>query len=144
MPGIIDNSLLVFLVAILVVGVLVFIAISTTKKRGPAFDRENYQIDFLRIENSLVRDNEATYSMAIVNADKLLDKALCEMGIPGRNMGDRLKRVGKDKFTQLNAVWYAHKLRNQIAHEHNFKPDFNQARHALDTYRKALRDLGAI
>lgn len=139
-----DSSLLIFLVAILVVGILVFVAVAATKKRGPVFDRENYQIDFLKIENSLVRDNEATYSMAIVNADKLLDKALCEMGIPGRTMGDRLKKIGKDKFSQLNSVWYAHKLRNQIAHEHDFKPDFNQAKHALDTYRQALRDLGAI
>lgn len=139
-----DTSILIFLVAILVVAVLVFIAIAATKKRGPAFDRENYQIDFLKIENSLVRENTATYSMAIVNADKLLDKALCEMGVPGRTMGDRLKKIGKDKFTELNAVWYAHKLRNQIAHEHDFQPDYNQAKHALATYRKALRDLGAI
>ncbi|MDR3297832.1 MAG: hypothetical protein LBT19_00405 [Candidatus Nomurabacteria bacterium] len=139
-----DVSLLIFLVAILVVGVLVFIAIAATKKRGPAFDRENYQVDFLKIENNLTREDENSYSMAIVNADKLLDKALCEMGIPGRTMGDRLKKVGKDKFSQLNSVWYAHKLRNQIAHEHDFRPDYDQAKHALSTYRQALRDLGAI
>jgi hypothetical protein len=139
-----DTSLLIFLIAILVVGILVFIAIAATKKRGPIFDRENYQIDFLKIESGLIRDNEATYAMTIVNADKLLDKALCEMGIPGRTMGDRMKKVGKDKFTQLNSVWYAHKLRNQIAHEHDFRPDYNQAKRALTTYRQALRDLGAI
>jgi len=44
----------------------------------------------------------------------------------------------------LNAVWYAHKLRNQIAHEHGFKIDYAQAKHALSTYRQALKDLGAI
>jgi hypothetical protein len=66
------------------------------------------------------------------------------MGVPGRTMGDRLKKVGKEKFSELNAVWHAHKLRNQIAHEADFKPEFRQAQHALETYKKALKDLGAI
>ncbi|MBR5669951.1 hypothetical protein IKX12_02625 [Candidatus Saccharibacteria bacterium] len=139
-----DASLIFFLIAILIVGALVFIAISMTSKRGHAFDKEDYQVDFLRIENSLKRENEASYAMAIIEGDKILDRALMEMGVQGRTMGDRLKRVGKAKFTQLNAVWHAHKLRNQIAHEHDFKPEYRQAQHALETYKQALKDLGAI
>ena len=139
-----DPSLVIFLIAIFIVGVLVFIAISMTSKRGHSFDKEDYQVDFLRIENSLQRDNESSYAMAIIEGDKILDRALMEMGVQGRTMGDRLKRVGKAKFTQLNAVWHAHKLRNQIAHEHDFKPEYRQAQHALETYKQALKDLGAI
>lgn len=139
-----DNSLLVLLVAGLVIGILLFVMISLTKKHHMKFDKENYQIDFLRIENSLKRDSEASYSMAIINGDKLLDRALCEMGVPGRTMGDRLKKIGKAKFSQLNAVWHAHKLRNQIAHESDFQPTYAQAQHALVTYKQALKDLGAI
>ena len=139
-----DGSLLTLLIAIVVVGILLLVMMSLTKKRGYTFDKENYQVDFLRIENSLQQGNEATYSMAIIQGDKLLDKALCEMGVQGRTMGDRLKKVGKEKFTQLNAVWHAHKLRNQIAHESDFHPEYRQAQHALATYKQALRDLGAI
>ena len=79
----------------------------------------------------------------MVEADKLLDKALCEMGTPGKTMGERLKHAG-GRFTKLNSVWYAHKLRNQIAHEHGFKLEYSQARHALNVFRQALKDLGAI
>lgn len=139
-----DPSLLVFLVAIVIVGVLVFLAISMTGKRSHIFNKEDYQVDFLRIEQSLSKDNASSYAMAIIEGDKLLDRALMEMGVQGRTMGDRLKRVGKTKFTQLNSVWYAHKLRNQIAHEHDFKPEYRQALHALETYKQALKDLGAI
>jgi hypothetical protein len=139
-----DPSLLVFLVAIAIVGVLVFLAISMTGKRSHIFNKEDYQVDFLRIEQSLSKDNASSYAMAIIEGDKLLDRALMEMGVQGRTMGDRLKRVGKTKFTQLNSVWYAHKLRNQIAHEHDFKPEYRQALHALETYKQALKDLGAI
>jgi hypothetical protein len=140
----VDGSLLMFLIAVLIVGVLVFIAVSATKQRGTIFNQEEYQTDFKQIENMLTRENELSHNAAIVNGDKLLDRALCEMGAPVKNMGERLKKVGKDKFTQLNAVWYAHKLRNQIAHEHGFSVNYNQAKHALSTYRQALKDLGAI
>ena len=139
-----DSSLLTLLIAIVAVGVLLLVMISLTKKRAYTFDKENYQVDFLRIENSLQQGNEATYAMAIIQGDKLLDKALCEMGVQGRTMGDRLKKVGKEKFSELNAVWHAHKLRNQIAHESDFQPEYRQAQHALATYRQALKDLGAI
>lgn len=130
--------------AIVIVGLLILVSISLTKKRGHTFDKEDYQVDFLRIENSLDRSNEASYAMAIVEGDKLLDRALCEMGVQGRTMGDRLKKIGKEEFSQLNSVWRAHKLRNQIAHESGFHPEYRQAEHALAIYKQALKDLGAI
>ncbi|MDO5475350.1 MAG: hypothetical protein Q4F61_03130, partial [Candidatus Saccharibacteria bacterium] len=107
-------------------------------------DKMEYQTDLLRIENSLTRENSASYNLAVVEADKLLDKALCEMGAQGKTMGERLKRIGKEKFTNLNSVWYVHKLRNQIAHEAGFRLEFAQAARAMKTYRQALKDLGAI
>lgn len=135
---------LVLSVAAVIVGILLILMISATGKRGHKFDKEDYQIDFLRIERSLEKDNESSYAMAIIEGDKILDRAMMEMGVQGRTMGDRLKRIGKAKFTQLNSVWHAHKLRNQIAHEHDFRPDYRQALHALETYKQALKDLGAI
>lgn len=139
-----QSSTIVFLVAVLVVGALIFIAILLTGKRKHSFDTVEYQTNFLEIENNLIKDNKASYNMTVVNADKLLDKALCEMGVPGKTMGERMKKLGNTRFTQTNAVWHAHKLRNQIAHEHNFQIDYNQARHALSVYKQALKDLGAI
>lgn len=138
-----DFSVVVFAIAVVIVGVLIFIAILLTNKKAYSFNKEDYQSDFLLIENKLSKDNPMSYNVVVVEADKLLDKALCEMGVQGKTMGDRLKR-SSDKFSQLNSVWYAHKLRNQIAHEHGFKLEYNQAHHALQTYKQALHDLGAI
>lgn len=132
-----------FIIAVLIIGVLVFIAILLTNKKPYNFNKDDYQVDFLQIQNKLSKDNPMSYNVVVVEADKLLDKALCEMGVQGKTMGDRLKRSG-DRFTQLNSVWYAHKLRNQIAHEHGFKLEYKQASHALETYKQALQDLGAI
>ena len=138
-----DSSVIFLLIAILLVGILVFVAIALTGRRTHDFDKEAYQTAFLQIENTLRKENQLSYHTVIVEADKLLDRAMNEMGIPGKTMGERLKRSGS-KFTQLNSVWYAHKIRNQIAHEHGFKPEYNQAKHALATYKQALKDLGAI
>lgn len=138
-----NTSIIFLLIAIVIVGIMVFIAISITSKRRYSFDKEEYQTAWLRIENGLVRDNKASYPTAIIEADKLLDRALNEMGIPGKTMGDRLKK-SSGSFSQLNSVWYAHKIRNQIAHEHGFEVEYNQAKHALSSYKQALKDLEAI
>lgn len=138
-----DGGVVTFILAILIVAILVFVAILLTGKRGHHFNIEAYQAKFLEIENRLKQENPISYQMAIINGDKLLDKAMVEMGVPGRTMGDRLKRAG-GRFTNLNAVWRAHKLRNAIAHESDLEVSYKQATNALEVYRQALKDLGAI
>lgn len=138
-----DGGVVTFILAIIIVAVLIFLAILLTGKRGYHFNKETYQAKFLSIENKLTKDNPATFTVSIIEADKLLDKALIEMGIPGKTMGDRLKKSGS-KFANLNSVWRAHKLRNIIAHESDFEVSYKQATNALDIYKQALKDLGAI
>ena len=136
-------SVVLLIFAIIFIGILVFIAISVTGNKVYEFDREEYQADFLAIENSLTKDNELSFNASVIEADKLLDKALMEMGMPGKTMGERMK-AASNKFSSNNSVWYAHKMRNAIAHERNFKIDYNKAAHALKAYRQALKDLGSI
>lgn len=138
-----DGGVVTFIIAILIVAVLIFVAILLTGKRGHHFNVEAYQTKFLSIENKLKQDNPASYAVTIIEGDKLLDKALIEMGVAGKTMGDRLKRAG-DRFSNLNAVWRAHKLRNAIAHESDIEIGYKQAQNALAIYKQALKDLGAI
>ena len=138
-----DGGVVTFIIAVLIVAALIFVAILLTGKRGYHFNKEAYQSRFLEIENKLRQDNPASYMTSIINADKLLDKAMIEVGIPGKTMGDRLKRGG-GRFSNLNAVWRAHKLRNAIAHESGIEISYKQAYNALAVYKQALKDLGAI
>ena len=138
-----DGGVVTFILAILIVAVLIFVAILLTGKRGHHFNVEAYQSRFLAIENKLNKDNSATFMTTIIEADKLLDKALIEIGVPGKTMGDRLKR-SSSRFTDINAVWRAHKLRNAIAHETDLEISYKQAFNALAIYKQALKDLGAI
>ncbi len=138
-----DGGVLAFVLAILIVGVLIFVAILLTGKRAYHFNVEQYQARMLAIENKLRKENPATYALAIINGDKLLDKALIEMGAPGKTMGERLKKVS-GKFTDVNGVWRAHKLRNALAHEPDFEVSWRQANNAVTIYKQALKDLGAL
>ncbi|TXI90652.1 MAG: hypothetical protein E6Q36_01050 [Chryseobacterium sp.] len=78
---------------------------------------------------------------ALIEADKLLDYCMIGKGFAGETMGDRLKSGGS-QFSNLNAVWAAHKLRNQLAHEveHDLVPE--QIKHSIQAIGNAIRDLG--
>ena len=138
-----DGGVITFVFAIIIVAVFLFVAILLTGKRKHHFDIEAYQSKFLAIENRLKKENPSSFSITIIDGDKLLDRAMIEAGIPGKTMGDRLKKGGS-RFSNLNAVWRAHKLRNAIAHETDFEISYKQAENALLIYKQALKDLGAI
>ena len=78
---------------------------------------------------------------ALMEADKLLDYCMIGKGFKGDTMGDRLKSGGS-KFKNLNAVWSAHKLRNELAHnvEHDMVP--SQINQAIENLGDAIKDLG--
>jgi len=138
-------SLTFMVVAVVVIGVVLLVIIGATRGRGGALDQEKYRENWLKIENNLDKNNLATYQFAVLAADKLLDQALRDSGAKGEKMSDRLKDFAK-KFSRdtLNQIWAAHKLRNQIAHETDSQVNLLGARRALATYKKALKELGAI
>ncbi len=81
--------------------------------------------------------------LAIMEADTLLDSGLKSMMIPGDTLGERL-RVAAYKFPNIKSVWWAHKLRNQLAHEATFQITTRQANQALDEFEKALKTLNVL
>lgn len=104
---------------------------------------EKYRRKWLEIEQLPGRDNQQGCHYAIIEADKLLDIAMREKGVRGDTMGERLK-TAKDVWSDRNAVWTAHKLRNQLVHEADVKVDYNNTRRALADFKRALKDMGAI
>jgi hypothetical protein len=130
-------------IAILICAVLLFVAINLTKPHKIQLDKEKFQRDWLVIENSIQKDNPASWHLALINADKLVDSALRELRFSGQTMGERLKN-SKDKFSSPNSIWHAHKLRNVVAHENDAQINFDQTRRAMSSFKQALKDLGAI
>lgn len=138
-----DGTLLAFFIGILIVGILLIIVITLTKKGPAPLDVDKYRRRWLAIEQQLKRDDPHSCQMVVLNADKLLDQALRDRGIKGQTMGERMK-VLQGTWSNANAVWSAHKLRNQIAHESDVAVSYDDARRALAGFKQALKDVGAI
>ncbi len=139
-----NSSVVVMLIGIVLIGLVILAILALTRGHGrKLLNKEQYRTSWLEIENNITKDNNASYQFAILSADKLLDKALRESGVPGETMGDRLKH--SDKLLQdINGVWAAHKLRNRIAHEVDGSVNKVVAKRMLTIYKNALKDLGAI
>lgn len=138
-----NASIIILFAAVIIIAVLLFAVVTLTKRGTTVLDVDKYRSKWLTIEQSLARDSESSYHLAIMNADKLLDQALRERGFRGQTMGDRMK-FARDTWTNRDNVWRAHKLRNQIAHEADVKVSYEQAKRALGGFKQALKDLGAI
>jgi hypothetical protein len=137
-----STTVFAFLVGVLIVALLVVVVMVLTKKGPAPLDVEKYRLRWLGIEKQLTREN-TNLPMVVLEADKLLDQALRERGIKGETMGERMK-IAKDTWSNANAVWTAHKLRNQIAHESGVVVSYDEARRALGAFKQALKDIGAI
>jgi len=138
-----DQNIIFFLAGVIVIGALLLWMICATKKGSKHLNVEYYRAKVLEIEHQLKREEVSSYHLSILNGDKLVDKALTERGFRGNNMGERMKNAAK-VFSDRNAIWNAHKLRNKIAHESDAYITYDQARYALASFRRALKDLGAI
>lgn len=81
--------------------------------------------------------------LAVIEADKLLDRVLKSMFMPGETLGERLKSAGY-KYPNIRQVWGAHRLRNQLVHDAAFEIRISQAKGALRDYEKAFKTLNVM
>ncbi len=91
--------------------------------------------------NLIIKKANGDSSHAVLEADKLLGHVLKLKGIEG-SVGQQLKSA-PSLFGNIKDVWYAHKARNEIAHEIGKQISPKQAKSYLNIYKKALKDLGA-
>lgn len=137
------TSTIFFLAAILITGGILFAVISFSRHAPKGLKQDYYRSQWLSIESQLKREEPHSYTVCILNADKLLDKALRERGVKGETMGERMKSY-QDKWSNAQTVWTAHKIRNKLAHETDVSMDYDQARRALAAFRQGLKDVGAL
>ncbi|HET7629846.1 MAG TPA: hypothetical protein VFK03_00565 [Candidatus Saccharimonadales bacterium] len=128
--------------AIVLIGIGLLIIILLTNKPGRHLDQAKYRERWMTIMGGL-DDTPSAMALTVIQADKLLDLALKERGAAGNTLGERMKS-SKDLFSDRNGIWQAHKLRNHVAHDDNVKLDIRKTRRALNAFKKALADVGAL
>jgi hypothetical protein len=90
-------------------------------------------------------ESAADWSMAIIEADSIMDDIMKRIGYRGESFGERLKNIEPSDFDSLQDIWEAHKVRNRIAHEGaNFKISRDEALRTVKLFEKGLKELEYI
>lgn len=89
--------------------------------------------------------NPSDWSLAIIEADTILDDMLKAQGYRGESLGERLKAVEPSDMLTLDAAWEAHKVRNRIAHEgSNFVLTKHDTHETLGLFEEVFREFEYI
>ena len=110
----------------------------------PSFPKKAMVKKWETVLAKLETDDESSYKLAVIEADKIFDDLLKRIGYQGEDMGERLRQLTPAQTANLNEVWQAHKLRNQIVHQPDFHLTHSQAQRAVEIYQGALEDLEAL
>ncbi len=97
-----------------------------------------------KVQQYLYEGDDNSLRLALLEADNILNEALRLAGFMGENLGDRLKKLKESQLPNLQQVWEAHKLRNRLVHESDFKLNRDTAERALAIYEQAFKDLGLL
>lgn len=116
-----------------------YVPTDTSDKRK-VLDPEFVSTHWAEIQ-AMMKVGGAGMKNALIEADKLLDYVMIARGFAGEDMGGRLKLNG-NKFSDLNAIWSAHKLRNRYAHEVHIDIVPREVEQAVTSLGQGIRDLG--
>ena len=134
--------MIIFLIGAILFGLIILTLIGGLNKKRPyALKRHYFEAKWTELLTR-VRTPEGMI-LAVIDADKLLDEALRHRRFKGKTTGERLVAAQR-LLTDNDAVWYAHKLRNRLVHEQNQALRKKDAVNALEGFKKALHDLGAL
>jgi len=136
------------LMAIIIVLLIFFKFVKIIKsifrgKKLYGIDKKEIKKRWQEIEELLNKSSEMSYKLAVMEADKLLDHILKSMFFSGSTLGERLK-VACYKYEKLRAVWWAHKVRNQLVHETNYHLNYSEAKKAINIFKKGFEELGVM
>lgn len=130
------------LLSIVVPLVVVFlVAVFIVAKKKKPLNRQYFSGRWQEVQK--LCSSKATWPLAIINADKLLDEALRKSNYKGKSAGERLVSAQRT-LTDNDGIWSSHKLRNRIVHEHDIDLKEKDVKSALINFRQALKDLGAL
>jgi len=96
---------------------------------------------WIKITKKLESGKESEYKLAIIEADNLLNNIFEKMGYKGETIEVKLKKLGPTILPDIDKIYQAHKVRNNIVYDPDYQLTLDQAKKAIDIYEKAFRDL---
>ena len=108
-----------------------------------------HKVSLRREWSSLEKRAESTsdesLGMLIIEADKIADEALKQLGCVGNTMLERIQSLVRVREVEsLEIFWKAHKFRNNIVHTPSFRVSRSDVERYLASYKEFLRELKCI
>ena len=108
---------------------------------APEIVNEKWQKVLVHINS----ENPSDWKLAILECDIMLSDILEKMGYMQPSIGDKLKSIEPSDFTNIEAAWEAHKIRNEIAHEGSeFLINEREAKRVIGLYELVFREFEYI
>lgn len=99
---------------------------------------------WMNVLRSIDPKSHESMALSVIAADKIVDDALKQLGFAGMTMAERLKALHPERIKSLQDLWDAHKMRNQLVHDPDFKLDSNNAKKALLSFEAFLKEMQLI
>ena len=97
-----------------------------------------------KIEKRLESKIEADLKLAVLEADELLNKVMDEVGYKGDDLTEKLEKITEEVISNIKELKETRKIRENIIEDPSYKLTEEEAKKAIKTYEKALRDLQAL
>lgn len=115
-----------------------------TKKKTISLRREIYRAQWFNIMLKFKEGDLNSQKLAIIEADKLVDSILKEIGVAGEHLADKLSKINPESLKSLEKLWAAHRIRNDLVHTPGFVLSEEEAKKVLEYYELFLKEIGVI
>jgi len=97
------------------------------------------------IETLIESPNDSDWRVAVIEADTMLEEILTEKGLSGSTVSELLEGAKESGYLNIQNVWDAHLIRNQIAHEgSDFSLSQVEGRRVINLYKSFFEEIKAI
>lgn len=97
-----------------------------------------------KVQSRLKDGSANSLRLAIIEADGVVDNALRRLGLSGETFADRLGHLDPEKYSTLDRLWDAHRIRNNLVHTPDFQVPTAKAEEAIAAYEAFLKEIKAL
>lgn len=124
---------IIFLLARIIVGSMIRRPLIKSRKPEPVFNKKKIKKRWEKVNKKIKSGLEANYKLAIIEADRIFDRVLKEIG------------YGKEKkLSNIDEIKQANKIKNNVVEDKKLKISKEQTEKAIEAYRKGLEELGLL
>lgn len=94
-----------------------------------------------KIQKKIETGTDYEYKLAIIEADDLFKDVLEDRGFKGKTLEERIEKVEETQLPNADEVIDAHKARNSIVYNPDYKLDRDQVKKILNIYEQAIKNI---